>query len=423
MLFTLHAILDPQNPVRSREGYDLIESAHATGSRTVVLHLRHAWAPAVMTYFSYGFSPQFVLPAHVLRAQMHNGPLAQAAFNASPSVGDGPFVFSAWHHGDGLTYAANLRYWRGKPHVARLDIRIVPDPQTNLLLLQSGQLDWNLIAPSQRPALKRSGDTRFVRVPTSIVAGIAINTKHAPLDDVRVRRALAMSIDRTAISRTITLGAYPVTNTLQPQFSWAYDPAVREPYFDPASADRLLDTAGWRCTPRAGAGCVRTKNGRRLELTYVQFAESATGVRVATVVQEELRARGFDVTIKSISNAQLFLPRTGVLASGAFDLAYVPYAMGADPDDSAILTCKGASNYTGWCDKMVDALETRALAMTSQETRKRLYSRIARAAASAVPIVYLFNASYIYAYRPRLRHFAPNPFLPTWNASEWELLR
>src|SRR5665213_3980888 len=81
VLFTLHAILDPNNPVRSTEGYDLIDRATAPDAHTVVFHLKHAWAPAVMTYFSYGFSPQFVLPKHVLELQ---APLAQAPFNSAP---------------------------------------------------------------------------------------------------------------------------------------------------------------------------------------------------------------------------------------------------------------------------------------------------------------------------------------------------
>ena len=56
VLFTLRAILDPSNPVRSHEGYDFIDRAYALNPRTVLFHLRRAWAPAVMTYFSYGFS-------------------------------------------------------------------------------------------------------------------------------------------------------------------------------------------------------------------------------------------------------------------------------------------------------------------------------------------------------------------------------
>lgn len=414
VLFTLHAILDPRNPVRSHEGYDLIDRAYARDSHTVVFHLKHAWAPAAATYFSYGMSSQFVLPEHVLASQ---SPLARGSFNAAPSVGDGPYRFVSWTRGEGLRYEANPRYWRGKPAVETLDIRVVPDPSTNLLLLQSGQLDWNLIAPVQMAVLHGNDRIRFTKVPTAVVAGLAFNTARSPLDDVRVRRAIAMSIDRDAISRKIALGVYPVTNALQPQFSWAYDPSVREPAYDPAAADALFDRAGWK----RGADGMRRRNGRALRLLYVQFPESMTGVRVATTVQAALHDRGVAVSIKSVSNAQLFLPGSGVLATGAFDLAYVPWTMGADPDDSAVLRCGAPSNYMRWCDATVDRLEREALAAQDRARRRRLYAQIERIVAQRVPILYLFDADYLYAYRRRLGGFAPNAFLPTWNAYAWTL--
>jgi len=414
VLFTLKAILDPRNPVRSHEGYDLIDRAFAPGSHTVVFHLRRPWAPAATTYFSYGLSPQFVLPAHVLRTQ---SPLERAAFNAEPSVGDGPYRFVSWRRGEGLRYLANPRYWRGKPAVAALAIRTVPDPSTNLLLLQSGELDWNLLAPAQLAVVHGDPHLHFITVPTAVVAGLALNTKHVPLDNPNVRRAIVMSIDRREISKKITLGIYPVTDMIQPRFSWAFDPTVREPGFDGARADRLFDAAGWH----RGSDGMRRRDGNLLRLVYVQFPESTTGVRVATTVQAELRDRGIDVMVKSISNAQLFLPQTGVLATGQFDLAYVPWTMGADPDDSSVLRCRAPSNYMRWCDARVDRLEDEALAQTDPSQRKRLYREIATIVAQQVPIVYLFNADYVYAYRKRLRGFDPNAFLPTWNAYDWRL--
>ena len=74
-----------------------------------------------------------------------------------------------------------------------------------------------------------------------------------------------------------------------------------------------------------------------------------------------------------------------------------------------------------WCDERVDALERLALASSDQAERKRLYARIGGIVADEVPILYLFNAAYVYAYRERLRGFAPNAFLPTWNAGGWTL--
>ena len=414
VLFTLRAILDPKNPVRSLEGYQLIDTSKAPDAHTVVFHLKRAWAPAATTYFSYGTAPQFVLPAHVLAQQE---PLAQAPFNAAPSVSDGPYTFVSWTRGSGLRYAANPRYWRGKPAIPVLDVRIAPDPSTNLVMLQSGALDWNLIAPSQYQIVARNAHMRFATVPTAVVAALVLNTTHAPLDDVRVRRAIAMSVDRASISTKITLGKYPVTGMLQPQFSWAYDPAVQQPRYDPRAADALFDAAGWRRGPDG----LRRRDGKEFRLVYVQFPESMTGVRVATAVQAELKERGIDAIVKSVSNAQLFLPKTGTLAQGTFDVAYVPFTMGSDPDDSFVLGCNGVSNYMHWCDPRVDALERQALASPSRGERRALYGRIGRIVADGVPLVYLFNADYIYAYRDRVSGFAPNAFLPTWNAGAWKI--
>jgi ABC-type transport system substrate-binding protein len=156
----------------------------------------------------------------------------------------------------------------------------------------------------------------------------------------------------------------------------------------------------------------------------VQFPETSTGVATAAVVQRELFERGVDVTVKSISNAQLFLPAAegGTLASGRFDMAYVPWAMGADPDDRFLLGCTGgAKNYMRYCDGTVDRLQALAAAVPDRARRKRAYAAIDRIVARDVPLVYLFNPTYTYAYQPRLHGFAPNAFVPTWNAYAWRL--
>ena len=93
--------------------------------------------------------------------------------------------------------------------------------------------------------------------------------------------------------------------------------------------------------------------------------------------------------------------------------------MSADPDDSFLLTCNGSGNVMHWCDPQVDALERRALVAPAQAERKALYAQIERRVAAAVPIVYLFDPAYVYAYRTALHGFAPNAFNPTWNASDW----
>jgi ABC-type transport system substrate-binding protein len=75
-----------------------------------------------------------------------------------------------------------------------------------------------------------------------------------------------------------------------------------------------------------------------------------------------------------------------------------------------------------YCSAQVDALERAALTSTSTAARKRIYGQIQRIVARDLPILYLFNADYIYAYRAQFQGFMPNAFLPTWNAAQWMVL-
>jgi ABC-type transport system substrate-binding protein len=134
-----------------------------------------------------------------------------------------------------------------------------------------------------------------------------------------------------------------------------------------------------------------------------------------------LRERGINVEVKKVSLSQFYLPKTegGLLLSGTFDMAYIAWRTGADPDDSNIVTCGGVSNYAGYCNAAVDTLEARALTATSLPVRKKLYSVIQHALATDVPYDFLYAPKYGFAAQPGLTGLQPSPFSPTWNSWEW----
>jgi len=412
--FTWQAIVDPRNDVPSTHGYDLISAIDTPDPLTAVVHLRHTWAPTVATFFTYGTTPMEILPAHLLEGR---GSLRASEFNTHP-IGTGPFRLTSWTRGEGLTLAPNRDYFRGAPAARGIWAREVPDTNTDLIMLRGGQLDWSLLSPAQRLALGTASDLHIVYAPFAGFGAIAFNCRKAPFDDVRMRRAVAMSIDRSRMSAGITGGQYPVTDSDQPQFSWAYDASARLPRFDPQAADRILDSLGWK---RGQDGLRRDRGGTPLALVFVTFPEGDTAVRTAEYAQAMLRDRGIVAEIKKISVAQFYLPRSegGLLLTGTYDMAYIAWRTGADPDDSGIDTCHGVANYAGYCNAEVDELEDRALVGTTQSERKALYSQIQHILARDVPYDFLYAPRYGYAAQPSLAGLRPSPFSATWNAWQW----
>jgi ABC-type transport system substrate-binding protein len=353
----------------------------------VVVRLRRAWAPAVLSFFTYGTEPAFVAPAR-------GGGLV-----------DGPYELARWTRGEGLVFRANRHAWNGVPAVAEIDVTVVSSAQTAMLLLRSGRESWGIVPPSLRRSLAGSG-LRFVGTRGASISGIAFN-----LRDPVLREAIARAVDRERIVARVGFGAYRVLQTLQPHGSALHDPRVREAPFDPRGADARFDRAGYR----------RGRDGmRQLRLRYVYSSESPTAMQVATLVQAALRERGVALEVIPQTTAQLFAPAPqGSLRAGRFDLAYVTWPMGIDGDAADLLTCGGEANITGYCDPAFDALEARALAATDPRARRALYAAIERRAARDLPILVLLENDFVYAYRPALRGFTPNGFVATWNAARW----
>lgn len=410
--FTWRAIMDPRNEVASTRGYDLIQSIRTPDPYTAIVTLEHPWAPAVSTFFSYGVHPVPIVPAHILEGH----PLRGSTFDQHP-VGTGPYEVVEWQRGDHITYKANPRFYRGVPKTAEIIVREVPDINTDLTMLRTGDLDWSLLSPAQRIGLGDATGMHFVFAPFAGFGAMAYNCRRPPFDDPRMREAIAMSIDRATLSRDITHGQYPVTDVDQPIFSWAYNRAAKEPGYDPVAADKLLDALGWKRGPDG----MRRKDGKPLAIGFATFPEGDTAVRTSIMVQAMLRTRGIDVSVKKVTVAQFYLPKSqhGLLLSGDYDLAYLAWRSGEDPDDSDLVTCTGIANFAGYCDRAIDADETKALATPDRAKRAAYYRDVQQRMAHDLSYLFLYAPTYGYAVRDGVKGVKPTPFSPTWNAATW----
>ncbi|QKG22957.1 putative ABC transporter substrate-binding protein [Actinomadura verrucosospora] len=247
-------------------------------------------------------------------------------------AGSGPFTLQKYVPSQSITLAARKGYawgsslWK-KPGAAYLDrivFKILPESGVRTGGLQSGQLDAiGSVGRADESALKASGVRLLARANPGVAFGLSPNNARPPLNDEKVRQAIALGIDRRQIAQTVfPSGTRPATSPLAHTTPGHVD--VGAPLsFDQARAKALLDSAGW--TP--GADGVRRKDGRPLAFTVKWFANAATNKPALELVQQQLKAIGVRVGLKEQAIAQIAQVQT----SGDFDALWGNVTR-ADPD-------------------------------------------------------------------------------------------
>jgi len=415
--FSYAAIMNPANNVPNRHGYDEIASVATPDRYTVVVHLKRPYAPAVTTLFSDN-EPSPILPAHLLARYPD---LNRVPFDAHP-VGTGPYKVVRWDRGSGIELVANDGYYLGKPKIPRISVRFVGDENTVVNMMRTHELDvFAEMSPNAYGQIRNVAGVRTALSDVHGASNILINTTRRDLKDVRVRRAIAAAIDKAAIVRNFTYGgATPATEDL-PSFMWAFDPAARPPAYDPAAARALLRAAGWKPGPNG----VVFKDGRPLAPTFA-YAENNVAARlIAVQIQSYLKAVGIDVELKGYTTQTMFAPYSqgGIYQGGRFDLAWYTMTLGIDPDASGRFTCgaipPNGQNYARYCSAAMDAAQLAGLRGVTRAARRKAYAASQELLARDVPIVFVYWPKNFDACDARLRNFAPNPVVSTWNVQDW----
>lgn len=417
--FSWMAMMNPENNVVSRHGFDEVRSIDTPDATTVVLHLKEKFAPIIAAFFGPSDSPAFVAPAHLL-AKYKN--VNMIPFNNEP-VGSGPFKLAEWVKGDHITLVPNEKYFLGAPKLKQIELRIIPDENTSLNLLRTHDIDW-MFEPSYStyPSLKGMNDVRIHYNNINGWEGMFMNVAHAPLNDVTVRRAIAYAIDKKQLLDTLTFGQETLATEDISDWMWAYNPNVTTYAHDTAKAKSMLEADGYR----PGSDGIMVKNGQKLSLLLVTNVSNVTRRKASLLVQEQLRQAGIDVQFKYFDAATLFAPApVGILQDGKYDLTLIGWFAGVDPDNSSNYACKnvppGGYNYTRYCSKAMDALEQQALTHYNRATRKKAYAQIEELLAQDAPAVFFWWDKQAQAISPDFQNFDPNPVMESWNAYQWSI--
>jgi len=416
------AVMNPNNNIISRHGYDYVKSVDTPDDYTVVLHLTRKFSPIINTFFADSDQPMPVVPAHVLSKYPN---INQIPFNSAPNVSDGPFKFVQWAHGDHITYVANDNFVMGKPGLAKITVRVVPDENTMRAMLQTHALDWMFEASlSNYPQVKNIPGVCLAWVDVNGYEDVQLNVqKGQTLYDMHVRRAVAYAIDKQRIINTLTFGQTRIAVEDQPFWMWSYDPDVQKYPPNIQAARNELLASGYK--PRADG--VMMKNGQPLTLTMVSNNSNVTRRKNSIEMQQMLRQVGIIAEIKYYPGDVLFAPvgEGGILQGGKFDLSLAGWYAGIDPDDASQFTCANVApkgyNYSRYCNADMEAAQITALNNYDRPTRKKAYALIQSYLARDLPEIFLYDQRGMHPISINFKGFAPNPVTESWNAWQWSI--
>lgn len=399
--FTIKLLQDPAfpGPEDVKHLWQSVTVA-VTGTQTIALTLPEPFAP-FLDYTDFG-----VLPKHLL-GNVAAGQLPQAAFNLQP-VGSGPFQFAGWEAEAGQVTGVKLtafpHYPGGQPILGEVEFRFYPDEAAALAAYESGAvLGVSRIGPNQLPAALALPNLRLYTAAQPEYTLIYLNLRDDTLPffkDKKVRQALSLSLNRSAMVSDIFNGqAVPAASPILPG-SWAYNPDLTAPRFDPAGAAALLDSAGWLLPQDALPGTatyVRQKNKVPLKFALV-VPDDAVHRALAASAQATWAALGVAVEITPADPAAL---RAQYLEPRAYQALLADFSLAGNPDPDPYpmwhqTQIESGQNYSGWEDRIASQLLEQARVTADIGQRARLYQTFQARFMDQAPALLLYYPVYSY---------------------------
>jgi peptide/nickel transport system substrate-binding protein len=409
VMFTTKLVLDPKTNVLSRSGWDLIARIDEPNKLTIVYHLRRPYASFLPTFFGSAGANPAILPKHLLEssADINTDP-----YNAKP-VGIGPFRYVEWSRGERVVLEANPNYFRGVPKLERIEYHVIPSRDTVLLQLQTGEIDlWPNAARAYYPRLRALKTVRVIRQASYGVGHIDFNLQRPKLRDARVRRALALAIDRDALREKIGRGLGIVQDGLYSPLSPFFDPSIRTTHRDIGKARALLDSAGWK----TGPGGIRVKAGQKLSIEFVSNTGSPDTDRQIELIRAWWKDAGVQLDRKDYEPSLLFAYPAGIIYASKFDAVFYGWSLSPSGDLSELYGCDAApprgQNVTHWCNRKAQTAMEAFLATYDLGEQKKYDAVVQEQLAADVPSYVVNIAEDIFAYNSDLKNFRPNAVTP-----------
>ncbi len=368
-----------------QDSYAVIKDLATPDARTLVVTLNGPSAPFLSTLAMPGASI-------VSKAAMEA--MGEEAFAEKP-VGSGAFQVEEWRRGDRVILTKNPHYWdAANVSLDGVEWVSIPDDNTRMLAVQSGEIDAAIYVPFARVAeLQASPDLTVIINPSTREDHLLLNHEHAPLDDVRVRQAIDFAIDKQAIVDTVTFGIGEVANSYIPRGALYHSEENGARPFDPEAARALLAEAG----------------AEGITLDYVVDAGDSTSEQVAILLQQQLQNVGVSVNLQKVDPSQTW----NMLLDGEFDMSMNYWTNDIlDPDQktSFVLGHDVNMNYmTRYQNQEVADLVAAARLEMDPAAREGMYAEIQSLAKADAHWIDLYYSPFISVTQKGVENFGQNP--------------
>lgn len=319
----------------------------------------------------------------------------QFGLDPALTVGTGPFKFASWTYNDQLVLVRNDDYFQGPSKLPGVVIKIVPDTETQTMMFESGQLDLLDMdyVTEQIDRFEKSYPDLMVSGPRLGITYFSMNEKIAPFDNLKVRKAMQMAIDRQTILDTLYGGRGQLENGIFPHGLIGYNPSMPEIKYDPQGAKALLAEAGY-------------PDGFTMEIA-ADMSASDTMTMALEIVKEQLAQMGINAEIKNYDESTWLDTRK----AGELGSYMSTWTADYNDPDNFIYTFFGSPEKTGnrsmnYPDTAVMDRVVKARNILDQDQRMKEYNaleeKIVDEDAAWVP---MFSKLHLFAVSKRVQNY------------------
>jgi oligopeptide transport system substrate-binding protein len=310
---------------------------------------------------------------------------------------NGPYKVTEMVTHDHISVAPNPYYWAGKPTLTRIDFDVVIDGATALTRYKSGELDEIVVQPAQAAAVAADAtlSRQLIRTPNLTVFWMVFRVDSPPLDNVRLRQALAQAIDRNAFVAQIFQGEGVPIDTLIPKGMHGYSPNLTTQKFDVAQARASLAASGF--------------SANQVSLTFSYDQSSDFGKATAKFIHDQLKANlGIEINLQAL-DANTLASRVD---TGQFQIAG-PRGWNADYPDQAdwydTFLTTSSNNVSFWQNQQYDNFVRVARTDIQPARRDQEYLQAQSMLVGDAPVAFLAQTVSWYLVQPYVRGIVTSP--------------